>query len=323
MNLTLKALIKFCILLVLCAPANPIRAAEKVRIAVTNFNMTFLPTGVALKKGFFKEEGLDVEIIRMNTPNTLSAMVTGDVGYTLLFGSIVRAALRGMPIRALASLIDSPTYALIAQPEYKSVKELKARTIGIANFGGTDEVLSRLIFRNHGLDDKEIKFLALGPDRARLAALKEGIIDVAIISPPGDTVGRQMGFNVLTRAYENFTFPFSGVGTNLNALKERPQEVRKIVKSLLRANRFIRDDKEGAVRVLVEWAKLERDHALASWDSTRKVLSADGTIPAEGLRLVIEQAKAEMKLTRDVPLSEIVDPAPLQDVQRELGIKKP
>ena len=323
MNQATKAIFRICCLLALCVPAQPLSAAEKVRIAVTNFNMTFLPTGVALKKGFFKEEGLDVEIIRMNTPNTLSAMVTGDVGYTLLFGSIVRAALRGMPIRALASLIDSPTYALIARPEYKSVKELKARTIGIANFGGTDEVLSRLIFRNHGLDDKEIKFLALGPDRARLAALKEGIIDVAIISPPGDTVGRQMGFNVLTRAYENFTFPFSGVGTHLNALKERPQEVRKIVKSLLRANRFIRDDKEGAVRVLVEWAKLERDHALASWDSTRKVLSADGTIPAEGLRLVIEQAKAEMKLTRDVPLSEIVDPAPLQDVQRELGIKKP
>ena len=310
-------------MLALCGTPQPIRAAEKVRIAVTNFNMTFLPTGVALKRGFFKDEGLDVEIIRMNTPTTLAAMTTGDVGYTLLFGSIVRAALRGMPIRALASLIDSPTYALIARAEYKAIKELKAKTIGIANFGGTDEVLSRLIFRHHGLDDKEIKFLALGPDRARLAALKEGIIDVAIISPPGDTVGRQMGFNVLTRAYENFTFPFSGVGTTSKLLKERPQEVRKIVKSLLRANRLIRDDKEGAVRVLVEWARLERDHALASWESTWKVLSTDGTIPPDGLRLVLEQAKSEMKLTRDVPLSEIVDPAPLQDVQRELGIRKP
>jgi NitT/TauT family transport system substrate-binding protein len=259
----------------------------------------------------------------MNTPNTVAAMTTGDVGYTLLFGSVVRAALRGMPIRALASLLDCPTYALIARPEYKSLKDLRGKTIGIANFGGTDEVLSRMWFRNAGIDaDKEIKYLALGPDRARLAALKEGIVQVSIISPPGDTLGTQMGFHVLTRAYEQFSFPFIGIGTNLKALKERPQEVRKIVKSLVRANRFIRDDKEGAVRVLVDWGKLERDHALASWESTWKVFNADGAIPVDGLRLVIDQAKAEMKITRDVPLNEIVDPAPLQDAQRELGIKR-
>lgn len=319
----MKSLILFFCFLTLSVVPQSVEGADKTRIAVTNFNMTFLPTGVALKRGFFKDEGLEVEIIRMNTPTTLAAMTTGEVGYTLLFGSIVRAALRGMPIRALASLIDSPTYALISRPEYKSVKELKAKTIGIANFGGTDEVLSRLIFRKQGLDDKEIKFLALGPDRARLAALKEGIIDVAIISPPGDTIGRQMGFNVLTRAYENFTFPFSGVGTTTKLLKDRPQEVRKMTKALVRANRLIRDDKESAVRVLIEWAGLERDHAIASWDSTWKVLSPDGTIPAEGMKLLLDQAKSEMKLTRDVPISEIVDPAPLQDVQRELGIRRP
>ena len=72
-----------------------------------------------MKKGFFKDEGLEVEIIRMNVPTIITALMTGDVGYTLLFGSVVRGALRGMPIRALASLLDSPTYALVAKPEYK------------------------------------------------------------------------------------------------------------------------------------------------------------------------------------------------------------
>jgi NitT/TauT family transport system substrate-binding protein len=298
--------------------------ADKVRIAVTNLNMSFLPTGVALQRGFFRDEKLDVEIIRMNVPNTVTAMMTGDVHYTLLFGSVVRAALRGMPIRAVASLLDSPTYALIARAEYKSLRDLKGKTVGIANFGGTDEVLSRLIFKSAGIDpEKELKFLALGPDRARLAALKEGIVEVAIISPPGDTLGRQMGFNVLTRAHENFNFPFIGVGTNLKALKERPLEVKKVVKALVRANRFIREDKEGAVKVLVDWARLERDHAVASYDSTWRVFSPDGTIPADGLRLVLEQAKTELKLTRDVPLQEIVDPAPLAEAQKELGIRRP
>ena len=307
-----------------CAATQPAHGADKTRIAVTNFNLSYLPVGVAIKRGYFKDEGLDVEVIRMNTPNTLTAMITGDVGYTLLFGSVVRAALRGLPIRAVASLLDSPTYALIARPEYKTLKELRGKTVGIANFGGTDEVLSKLILKAQGIDvEHELKFIALGTDRARLAALKEGLVDVAIISPPGDTLGRQMGFNILTRAYENFNFPFLGIGTNLKSLKEKPQEVRRVTKALIRANRSIRDDKEGAVRVLVDWAKIEREHALASYDSAWKVFSPDGTIQPEGLKLVLEQAKAELKLTRDVPLSEIVDSAPLLDAQRELGIRKP
>ena len=146
------------------APHPPLGAADKVRITVTNPNMSFLPSGVALKKGFFKDEGLDVEIIRMNVPNIVTALVTGDIGYTLLFGSVVRGALRGMPVRALASLLDGSTHALVAKPEYKSGKELKGKTVGIGNFGGTDEVAGRMMLKSFGLDtEKDLKFIASKP----------------------------------------------------------------------------------------------------------------------------------------------------------------
>ena len=311
------------ILLVSCVPGKEVGGADKIRISVTNPNMSFLPSGVALKKGFFKDEGLDIEIIRMNVPNIITALVTGDIGYTLLFGSVVRGALRGMPMRALASLLDGSTHALVARPEYKSGKELKGKTVGIGNFGGTDEVAGRMMLKSFGLDtEKDLRFVALGPDRARLAGLKEGLVDVAVIAPPGDALGRQMGFNVLLRAYEVFSFPFIGIGANLKTIKDKPDEVKKVVKAMVRANRFIREDKEGAVRILMEWGKVERDHAAASYDSTWKVFSPDGNIPQEGLRLVIEHAKAELKLNRDVTLSEVIDLAPLREAQKELGLKK-
>jgi NitT/TauT family transport system substrate-binding protein len=308
---------------VLGIPGGFLAGADQARIAVTNPNMSFLPSGVALKKGFFKDEGLEVEIIRMNVPTIITALVTGDIGYTLLFGSVVRGALRGMPMRALASLLDGSTHALVAKPEYKSGKELKGKTVGIGNFGGTDEVAGRMMLKSFGLDtEKDLKFIALGPDRARLAALKEGLVDVAVIAPPADALGKQMGFNVLLRAYEVFSFPFIGVGANLKTIKEKPEEVKKVVKALVRANRFIREDKEGAVRVLMEWGKVEREHAVASYDSAWKVFSPDGNIPQEGLRMVVEQAKAELKLTREIPVNEIVDLAPLRAAQKELGIRK-
>jgi ABC-type nitrate/sulfonate/bicarbonate transport system substrate-binding protein len=110
------------------ASAPALDAAEKIRVAVTNPNMSFLPSQVALKKGFFKDEGLDVEIIRMNVPNIVTALVTGDIGYTLLFGSVVRGALRGMPMRALATLLDGSTHALVAN----RAKSLKGKPSGSA-----------------------------------------------------------------------------------------------------------------------------------------------------------------------------------------------
>jgi NitT/TauT family transport system substrate-binding protein len=308
---------------VLFALVPPLEAAEKVRLAITNLNMSFLPAGVALKRGFFGDEGLDVEIIRMNVPTTVTALLTGDIGYTLLFGSIVRAALRGMPIRALASLLDAPTHALIARPEYKSVRDLKGKILGIGNFGGTDDVAARMMFKHFGVDpEKDLRIVVLGSDRARLAGLKENLVDVAVIAPPGDALGKQMGFNVLTRAYEVFSFPFIGVGANVKSIKEKPAEAKKVVKALVRANRFIREDRQAAVHVLVEWGKVDRAQAEASYDSTVKVFNADGNIPLEGLRLVIDQAKAELKLTKDVPVGEVIDLAPLREAQKELGIKE-
>jgi NitT/TauT family transport system substrate-binding protein len=314
---------RLLILIATCAFAAAANAADKVRLSVTNANMSYLSSAVALRQGFFKDEGLEVEIIRMNVPNIITALVTGDVGYTMIFGSVVRGALRGMPMRALASLLDGSTHALVAKPELKSGKDLKGRTVGIGNFGGTDEVAGRMMLKSFGVDaEKDAKFLALGPDRARLAALKEGLVDVAVIAPPGDAMGRQMGFQVLRRAYEVFSFPFIGIGANLKTIKEKPDEVRKVVKAMVRANRFIRADKEGAVRMLMDWGKVERDHAAAAYDATVKVFSPDGNISPDGLRLVVEQAKTELKLTRDVPASEIADLAPLQAAQRELGLRK-
>src|SRR5262249_61958745 len=120
-----------------------------------------------------------------------------------------RGALRGMPMRALASLLDGSTHALVVKPEYKSGKELKGKTVGIGNFGGTDEVAGRMMLKSFGLDtQKDLKFIALGPDRARLAALKEGLVDVAGVAPPRGPLGKQKGVKVLLGGHDGFLFPF-------------------------------------------------------------------------------------------------------------------
>ena len=96
----------------------------------------------------------------------------------------------------------------MGKPEFKSVKDLKGRTIGVGSYGSTPDIVARMIVKHFGVDpDTEIKVLALGSDAARLAALEEGVVDVIIVAPPVDFEGQKMGFNILSRAGDVFRFP--------------------------------------------------------------------------------------------------------------------
>ena len=297
-------------------------AAEKVRISVTNYNMSYLAAGVAAKKGLFKAEGLDAEIIRMNFNVAMSALINGEVDYTMIFGSVVRAAMRGIPVKVVAVLIDSPPYALISRPELKSIKALAGRNLGIGVYGSTNDVVARMMLERSGINpDKDIKIAAFGFDGARFAALQEGLVDAALIAPPADAQARRAGFNVLARANEFFKFPHIGLGTSNRVMKEKPQELKKLIKVLITANRFIREKREESIRVLMEWGRTEKENAADAYDSTWQVFSPDGSLTEDGMRLVIEDGKKALKITRPVPLIEVADASALREAQRELGLK--
>jgi len=142
------------------------------------------------------------------------------------------------------------------------------------------------------------------------------------MSPPADEEGRKLGFNILARAYELFSFPFVGLGTNTRKLKEKPDEVKRTIKALIKANRFIRQNREGTIQTLVDWGRTTPALAAAAYDSAFKGYNLDGNIADEGLLAVIDQAVRETKLTRQIAVSEVADTTMLREAQKELGIKR-
>ena len=297
-------------------------AADKIRLSISALDVSFLTAGVAAKRGFFKDEGLDVEVIRMAANVSVTALSTGDIDYTMIFASVVRGALRGLPMKVVASYMDSSTHTLIARPEYKTLKDLKGKTLGVSTYGSTSDVIARMMFKQGGVDpERDLKIITLGAERARFAALREGLVEVAVLSPPADSEANKVGFNVLARAYELFKLPFTGLGANTKKLKEKPDEVKRMVKALLRANRFVRQNRDGTIQTMMDWSKVDRESAAATYDSTWKIFSEDGSIPDAGLKLVIDQGRQAMNIDRPVANSEVSDPAFLREAQRELGIK--
>ena len=143
-----------------------------------------------------------------------------------------------------------------------------------------------------------------------------------IVAPPVDFEGQKMGFNIIGRAGALFRFLYNGLGTSVKKITESPDEVRRVLRALIKANGYIRANKQGTVQVLVDSAKTKPEFASAAYDSAVAAFSMDGSVPEDGLRIVIDNFRKSMNITREVSLAEVSDTRLLQDAQRELGLRK-
>ena len=299
---------------------SPVCAAEKIRIGFPDLAAQFVPLPLAQKRGFFEEEGLQGEFIRMVPTVGVAALASGEIDYYTSIGVGVTAAIRGVPVKVVAGYTTSTALTLIARPEFKSVQELNGKTIGISSFGSPLEVIARLIFKHFALDSDNIKFLALGAADARLAGLKQGLTAATLASPPTDFLAQKMGFVILARAQELFNYPLSGLVASVKKIKERPDEIKRVIKAGIKSNRYFIQNREGTIQIMTEWMKIDREMAAATYESVLKAFSDDLSLPENGLRLLIEEAKRAAKVEREVATNEVADLSILREAQRELGI---
>jgi NitT/TauT family transport system substrate-binding protein len=312
----------FVVLLTIVFLQNSAQAEDRIRIGFSALIASYSSLPLGQKRGFLQEEGLQAEFIRMNATVGLATLVTGEIDYYTQLGAGVAAAIRGVPVKIVACYVPGPTATLIARPEFKSVQELRGKTIGIDVFGSNLDIIARNIFKHFGLDpDKEIKLLAGGPLEARLAAMKQGLIVATLGGPPTDFLGKKMGFVVLARAHELFSFPVTGILTTDKKIKEKPDEIKRVIKAGIKANRYIRQNRDGTIQAMMEWMKIDKEMATATYDSVGKAFNEDGSLPEDGLRLLIEEARKAAKVSREIASSEVADLAILREAQRELGIQ--
>ena len=307
------------IFLVLAQGAR-LEAADKVRMGFPDLAAQFLPLPLAEKRDFLKEQGLQGEFIRIRPAISSAALVSGEIDYDTVLGNGIGAAIRGLPVKVVACFLPATPIALISRPEFKSVLDLKGRNIGLNTFGGTLESISRLIAKHFGLEpDKDLKFLATGTVESRFAAMQQGLTAATLGSPPIDFLGKKLGFVVLARANELFNFPASGLVVSVRAIKEKPDQIKRVIKAGIKASRYIRQNREGTLPVMTEWLRINKEIAAVTYDSVWKAFTEDGTLPENGLRVAIEEAKRIGKVERDVSFSEVADLSILREAQKELG----
>ncbi|MGE5818536.1 MAG: ABC transporter substrate-binding protein [Deltaproteobacteria bacterium] len=308
------------ILSFLCGTAG---AADKIRVGVPQQVVHWMVFPLAQQKGFFKEEGFDAEIVRITGPSGRSALMSGDIDYYTTIAFIVQSAIVGLPVKVLAAYVNCPPFVLMSRPEFKSAQDLKGQTMGIgAPPGSSPDVIGKLSLRHLGLNpDKDVKFVYLNSHERTFLALEQGLYAAGLIAPPFDFQGKKLGFNSLARADDILTYPEDGLIATMKKIKEKPDEVKRVIRAGIKANRYIRSQREGTIQFLMDWQKVNRVTASANYDSAVRVFNEDGALPEAGLRLIIEEAKKTAKIEREIPLSDIADMSILREAQKELGIK--
>jgi len=290
---------------------------------MTGFAGQFMTFPLAQKRGFLKEEGVEAEIIRISAAAGRAALSSGEVDYsTGIGGTAIGGALTGVPIRVVACYVPAPVLALVARPELKSVPALKSKTIAVLIFGGVAHFAARAIVKHFGLDpEKDVKYLAVGPPDARFAALSQGLVDAAVLGPPLDFAAKKQGHNILARADEILIFPETGLVAAVKKIQEKPDEIKRVIRAGIKANRYIRANRDGTIQFLMDWLRLNREIATATYDGVVNVYNEDINVCEQGLRLVIEETKKTVKVSREIPFNEIADLSIARMAQRELGIK--
>ncbi len=317
--------IVFVFLLVLSFPATGAELLlEKVRLAYPARSLSGLHIQVAHRKGFFEKHGLQVEAIQMRPTISVAALISGEVRYLASVGSAVRAAAQGAAIKVVAVSNLAPFFSLVGRPHFTDIRQLKGKEIGLTgNPGGTNDRTMRLILREAGLDpERDVKLIYAGdPPLLFSVFTSAGRFDAMFVSLPFPVLAEQKGYRILINAAEKVEIPLSGLAVTNETLKAHREQVKRMVKSHVEAQRFIKSNKGATLDVMVDWIGLDRSIAGRAYELYIPVVAQKATVAREGNRRVLE-----MEADSGVPLKisdvdRLLDATIAEEVNRELGLR--
>ncbi len=301
----LLALIWFlqCLLIV-----HPSVAAERILLATPSRGLFEFPAVVAMRKGYYKDEGLDADKVQMQPAIAVKALIAGDVDYLLAWGSAIRAAVTGVPLKAVVGMASRPLHVLIARPEIKTPKELKGKIIGVDSVAGTVDYLSRVAVRHFGFEpEKDVKIIVTGESPTRLAALRAGSIDATPIDVAFAMKAEDEGFRRLIYLGDIIELPLSGIAVMDKKIQTQREQVKKVVRATVRGTRFMKQNRAETIQMVSDYLHITPSQAAKAYDASINSFTDDGIISDKGVNLDVQLTKERLKITKEIPLSQLVD----------------
>jgi NitT/TauT family transport system substrate-binding protein len=285
-------------------------AQERLTLGLTTRNgSTSLPYVVAEEKGFFKAEGLNALVVIMQNQVVVNGVLSRHVDYGGTFSNFVGAAMSGAPVKIVMSVMDGADHFLVTSANIKRVEDLRGTTFGISSFGGTPHSEAVAILRKYGLNpEKDVTFLQIGGSSARYLALESGSIHAAMLVPPFNHQAKKRGFNELLGFNDIMSMPVGGLAVHTQRMKERPDEIVKMIRALLKSLEYIRARKADILAIIdKQWGIKEADVREAMYKEMVGLYSRTGIGSDEAMRNVIRLVRETRKNAPEVTIADVAD----------------
>lgn len=321
---------RYCFLLVavlVCASTPLLRAQtvnEKIVFSIPSRSIAAIDLYIAKEKGFFREEGLDVDLVQIRGNVAIAAALSGQVHASNGVGTVIRAMERSeLPLKILTVSLKRNLFWLVARSDIKSIAGLKNRVLGTTTLGGAQHTAAARLLRKGGVDpEKDVTVVVGGDVPAQLQSLVAGTIDAAALSPPTVILARdKYNMTILGSAMEDVANLQNGTAVSEKFLRERRDLIRHLLRARAKAGRYFWDNERGTSEVLAKYQRVEYPVALESYRISKPAFTSQG-VPSEKEVDDFLKADAELlKLPKPVAAAKIFDFSLQREVNQELGIK--
>jgi len=268
--------------------ANSVAAEQRIAVSYPGIAGYNIPFWVAIDTGEFKKAGLDIDAVLISGGSkSMQALLSGGLDFANVSGGVsVQAALNAAAVTIIATAANSMSAGVIAAKEIKSYQDLRGKKVGVASFGGNNDIGFRFAFKKNGINaDKDVTFLQLGGERNRLTALERGVIAATIMSPPGLFVAEAEGYTRLGDLNTmGLRYPELSVVARKRDLKDRRDLVRRYLRAYLEGVRIMKTNREATVRVIEKYIHVgSRAEALKTYDYFSRSISDSLRTDREGI----------------------------------------
>jgi ABC-type nitrate/sulfonate/bicarbonate transport system substrate-binding protein len=310
----------FVFLILVSSPALP--QLKKIRFSTTSIAVTELQFRIAQMKGFYREEGLDLETLLIRGSVGMQALIGGSVDYASAAGSIIAAGVRGAPVKLVLIVNSKPQFDLVGQPDIKSVQQLKGKVVGISSRGGAVDLLTQLILTKHGLTpNKDVTSIVIGTPEELATALRTGLIAACLLSPPRQLILYREGFSRLAYSGDYLaSYPSGGVGATDEKIRINPGEVLAFIRASLKGLQYYTQHRAESVDIISRYLGV-KDLSLAGevYDLHLSRLGGLSYLDETWKRGAIDFTKKSLGVAKEIPTSQVFD---FSFVEKLLGRSK-
>ena len=294
--------------------------AAPLRVAYSAISGAMSSLWVAQEGGYFKREGLDVELLYIGGGSLLiQSMISGDVPFA--YGPsvpVINASLRGADLVLIGNTGNALVFSIMSRPEIKQPANLKGKKVGVTRLGGSTDWALDAALKQWGLERREITVIQTGGMPEGLAGLIAGVFDAVVLSPPSNFRAAKAGMHELVDVGQlKIIFPNTPLSTTQSFIKGNRDTALRFMRGFSQGLNRLRNDKEFSMKVLSKYTKVTDNETLAQLHQTYGVRYSGDRIPyvrAEGVDEIVKRTPG--KEAREAKAGDFVDNSLLKDLEQ-------